>query len=759
MHRFSEKNLILKHFEKHPDIRLILSGIVVGLAGGYGAIAFRWLINIFQNFFYGDFGDPLRELSDDQFAALLRQVSDLRILLIPIVGGLIVGPLNYLWAREAKGHGVPEVMEAVALKGGMIRKRLSVVKALGSSISIASGGSVGREGPIVQIGASLGSAFGQLAKFRKEDLKTMVGCGAAAGIAATFNAPIAGVFFALEVIMADFKIKAITPIVISSVIATVVSHFYLGNTPSFLVPTYTLVSVWEFPIYAVLGVLSAFVGLGFILVLYKAEDLFDRFRAIPEYLKPCVGGAIIGVIGLFCVEVYGVGYDSINLALKGKMALQMLLLLLIMKALATAITLGSGGSGGVFAPSLFLGAMVGGVVGHAANHLFPAITADPGAYSLVGMGCVVAATTHAPISAIIILFEMTNTYAIILPLMLSCVVSVTFIRFLKRESIYTIKLIRRGVDLGEGMETKMLRSISVQTVMHRKYEIVREDMSLEEFMRLIPQSGHVTYPVVTREGKLYGIISLPDFQDYVTMGYITRFVLVKEVAESHFLTLMPQHNLLDALRILGSSNAEQIPVLSKDGELEGMLSREDLLRAYYQALQPETGTEAAEKTGGESPAVNGFPQNLIVEDLQGASMEEAVDELLAVLSKTDVLQDRDIEGVKKQVLEREALASTVIAEGFAAPHARLENLSDVVAVFGYSRQGIAFGSEGGPVHSILLFLSPLHRPKAHLDFLRYLGVLLQREGVLASLTTCGDRAALAGILNEIRKNAGDSSAE
>jgi len=333
-------------------------------------------------------------------------------------------------------------MEAVALKGGVIRKRVVFVKTLVSAISISTGGSVGREGPIVQIGSAIGSTLGQLLKVSQDRMRALVGCGAAAGIAATFNAPIAGSMFALEVILGDFGLATFSPIVISSVVATAVSRAFLGDIPAFIVPAYELVSAWEFPLYFVLGLFCAAGGVTFTKVLYRIEDLFDDFK-FPEYLKALIGGMILGAGGLFFPQVLGVGYGAIDLALMQKLAWWLFLVLAVVKMLATAITIGSGGSGGIFAPSLFLGAMAGAFFGAVVHQLFPGMTASPGAYSLVGMGAVVSATTHGPLTAILILFEMTGNYKIILPLMLSCIVATIFARQLMKESIYTLKLVRR----------------------------------------------------------------------------------------------------------------------------------------------------------------------------------------------------------------------------------------------------------------------------------------------------------------------------
>jgi CIC family chloride channel protein len=368
--QFFEKFSNLKQIPANEHTIMVILAVIVGAAGGLGAVGFRYLISIFQTLAYGGENDLLQ---------LVVNLPWYYRVTIPVIGGLIVGPLVYFFAREAKGHGVPEVMEAVAIKGGVIRKRVVVVKTLASAISISTGGSVGREGPIVQIGSAIGSALGQFMKVSADRMRILVGCGAAAGIAATFNAPIAGSMFALEIILGDFGLATFSPIVISSVVATAVSRAYLGDTPAFIVPVYELVSAWELPMYLFLGLFCALVGITFTKTLYRIEDLFDEIK-FPEYLKGIIGGLFLGVASLVFPQILGVGYGAIDMALMQQMAWWLLLVLVPAKILATSITIGSGGSGGIFAPSLFLGAMAGGVFGAVVHQLFPNITASPGAY-------------------------------------------------------------------------------------------------------------------------------------------------------------------------------------------------------------------------------------------------------------------------------------------------------------------------------------------------------------------------------------------
>ncbi|MCW9097733.1 MAG: chloride channel protein, partial [Ignavibacteriaceae bacterium] len=407
---------------------MIIVAIIIGMLAGFSAIGIRFLIKEISLLSFQGAGTFLENVLNTSWYW---------ILIIPAVGGLIVGPIIYYLAPEAKGHGVPEVMQAILLKGGNIRPRVAFIKAIASSISIGTGGSVGREGPIIQIGSSIGSMIGQFLRVPSKRLKTLVGCGAAAGIAAAFNAPIAGALFAVEIILMDFAIAQFSPIVIASVMATVVSHTFEGKFAAFMVPKYQLVSPQEIGFYFVLGALAGVVSYFFIKLLYWCEDLFDNKMKLPEYVNPAIGGVIVGIVALGFPQVMGVGYDTINMALYGKMVWYIAVVLIFAKILATSVTLGSGGSGGIFAPSLFMGAMLGYFFGYAVHSLFPNVTASPGAYALVAMGGLVAGTTRAPITAIIIVFELTNDYSIILPLMVTCIISLILSSRLTRESIYT----------------------------------------------------------------------------------------------------------------------------------------------------------------------------------------------------------------------------------------------------------------------------------------------------------------------------------
>lgn len=545
--------------------------VLIGLLGGFGAIGFRWLIRFIQEMAHPDWGGALDAL---------QQIPWYYKLVIPAAGGAIVGPLVYFGAREAKGHGVPEVMEAVALRGGRIRSRVVVVKSLASALSIGSGMSVGREGPIAQIGSAIGSTIGQRLKVNTHRLRTFVGCGAAAGIAATFNAPIAGAFFALEIILGDFALVQFSPIVIASVIATAISRQYLGDVPAFIVPPHTLTHPVELLFYAVLGVLTAVIGVVFVKTLYFSEDRFDDIP-IPDYVKPILGGLSVGVIGLAYPHIYGVGYEAIDEALSGVMAWQLLVVLVGVKILATSITLGAGGSGGVFAPSLFVGSMAGGAFGVMVNHLWPDLSGGSGAYALVAMGAVVSATTRAPITSILIIFELTNDYKLILPLMISCILSTLISAYLMKPSIYTLKLLRRGVDVHKGQEVNILRALKVGDARSNDFEAISPRTRLDELFVRLSNSGHSEFYVVDSEKQVQGVVPFDHIRNLLfDRDTPAGAIVAYDLARTDLPALTDDVTLDRVMLLFGQYRVDAFPVVDRKNRLIGVIDREHVMDAY-----------------------------------------------------------------------------------------------------------------------------------------------------------------------------------
>jgi CIC family chloride channel protein len=549
--------------------------LLVGVGAGLGAIAFRYMILGFTHLFTGH-----RDYSAVGHAAnpLVPGLGIWFVVLAPVIGGLIYGPLVARFAPEARGHGVPEVMLAVNRLGGRIRPQVPIVKSLASAVCIGSGGSVGREGPIVQIGSAIGSVTGQLFGLPESQLRLLVACGAAGGISATFNAPIAGVFFALELILRNFQTQSFGLVVLSSVTADAIGRAAFGNHPFLSLPAFNFSSPLELVLYAGLGVLATGVGLAFVRVLYAGEDVADRLWRGPDWLRPAAGGILLGLLLLAVPQMYGVGYPVLQQAVGGHYVILVLLALLAAKILATSLTMWIGGSGGVFAPTLFMGAMLGSAYGAVAHHLLPHLAAAPGAYGLVGMGAVFAAAARAPITAVIIIFELTGDYRIILPLMFAIVVATALSAALSRDTIYTLKLRRRGIDIDQPQATSLMAQITVAEAMGKPPRPLRPDQPLREVIKRFAAERSDSLPIIDDHGSLLGVIAVVDVERAISQDTdeTTRAaVLARAVPD-----LRADESLEDAVVALASTDNDGVPVLGDDDQLIGWLTHRRLLRAY-----------------------------------------------------------------------------------------------------------------------------------------------------------------------------------
>lgn len=563
---------LIRGIRRSDTAFLLIFAVLTGVGAGYGAVIFRWLIHFITHVFF-DGGETA-------FSFLGKYY----VLIIPAIGGLLVGLITHFLAPETKGHGVPEVILAIDKQGGRIRFRVALIKAIVSSISIGSGGSVGREGPIVQIGSSLGSSMGQIFSLSREKIRILVACGAGGGIAATFNAPLAGIFFALEVIMRDYSPRHISSIVLSSVIATVVSRNYLGNNPAFVIPAYQMHSAWEILFYMAFGLLAAVTGFLFIRVLYRTEDLFN-ILPVPKYIYPAIGGLLVGAIGLWYPQIFGVGYETIELALYGKITALLAVALLFAKLVATSLTLGSGGSGGVFAPSLFIGAMLGVAFSKLSLILFPNVGIEPGASALIGMAAVFAAAANAPISSILFLFELTGDYKIILPLMAAVIIAYLVIRRISSESIYTLKLVRRGHDITTQRKSDLLEYVLVEEAMSTKVISVSEDMLVEKTGLMIKNTRHRGFPVVDKDNKLCGMVTHKDINRSIANGLGKH--PISEVMTKDVITCNPDENLRQALEKLGTKNIGRAPVVDPKypDTIVGIITRKNIISAIHDYMK------------------------------------------------------------------------------------------------------------------------------------------------------------------------------
>lgn len=572
---------LLKKLQPSPTQFLILLSVVVGSATAFGAIGFIALIKYFNSLFFEQ-GD----------AILTHTVGFSRIggykwylPLIPALGGLMVGPLVYRFAKEAKGHGVPEVMNSVARLGGIIRPRVAAVKTVASAICIGSGGSAGREGPIIQIGSAIGSTIGQWFHLTGGRVKILVGCGAAAGISAVFNAPIAGVFFSLEIILGDYAIKTFSPVIIASVVASVITRTFMGDHPAFEVPDYSLVSAWEIPLYIAMGSIIGGIGVGFTRGLDEIEDLFDKLKMV-DWAKPAIGGLLMGGIAIFYPQVLADGYETIRLTLMGNMGLALMVILIGIKMVATCLTLGSGNSGGIFAPALFMGAVAGGAFGYIVHLAFPGVTATPGAYALVGMAAMVAGTTHAPMTAMLIIFEMTSDYRIILPLMVAVVFSALVAGRLFPYSIYTIKLFKRGIDIRQGKDINVLRSHTVAEVIDTEFDVIPASMNLHDIFRHIETSKESYYVVNDKSGNLKGVISLQAIRNLLSQHALDYLVIAQDMVPPETVVIMKTDSLEQAHKVFGQHDFKLLPVVTHDNphKVIGVIRKESLIDSYNRWL-------------------------------------------------------------------------------------------------------------------------------------------------------------------------------
>ncbi len=598
MRRWSRRfSYVLDRYQPSEGTLLLILSIIIGLVTGFAAVLFIKLIDWITEF---SFGDVPAYLDWGRWW----------IILVPVIGSLISGPIIAFFASEAKGHGVPEVMQAMVLKGGRIRPRVAVAKIAASSVCIGTGGSAGREGPIVQVGSTFGSTMGQLFRMSDRRIRNLVACGAAAGIAATFNAPIAGVAFAIEVLVGDLTVSVISNVVIAAVTAAVVSQAFLGADPAFFIPTYQLNSPVEIIFYAILGVMTGFMGVLFIKVLYGAEDIFDNWERVPMWVRPAVGALLLGIVGfvyppllvkmgitpelahwgLPVIEnlphIFGAGFDTIEAALTGPLPWLLLISLLFLKLLATSLTLGSGNSGGVFAPALFMGAMLGGLFGLAVDMLFPSIALNPGAYALAGMAGVFVGAARAPLTAILIAFEMSNDYKVILPLMAVTIFSLVVAHRLFPESIYTLKLARRGLRLRFGRDVDVLDGVLVSEVMTKNPPTVYENDSIAELESYFLATHHHGAMVLDENERLVGIITLQDLERCLNEVEDCKTLKVKDVMTKSLLVTYPDETIGDALQRMAVRDIGRMPVVERDDpqKLLGAIRRSDITRAYQRGI-------------------------------------------------------------------------------------------------------------------------------------------------------------------------------
>lgn len=552
--------------------KLVILSVGVGMISGVSAFLFKHLIDGVHRLCC------MSPRSPEFFSHWYRP-------LLPAAGGLLTGFLIFHFAKEAKGHGVTEVIFSLRRGGGRIRPRVALVKSIASALTIGTGGSAGPEGPIIQIGATVGSTVGQWMNLSPPYLKTLVAAGAAGGIAAVFNAPIGAVIFAMEVLLRDFT-QGFSMVVLSSVTASVTSHLLLGDNIFLQTPSFGIEHPAELGLYLVLGVLAAPLAKGVVKILIVVEEFFERLRKIPEPLKPMIGGFSVGLLGLFIPMILGAGYaEATSVLLTGndplRWSLPFLLLLMIGKIFSTSVTLGSGGSGGLLMPSLFIGAMMGSFFGNLARLLFPTI-ASSGAYGLVGMGLIFACVVQAPFTAIVMMFEITHDYKIVIPMMFSVTVTMLMSRQIGAIGLDAHVLLKRGVRLDEGGHRDPLVDVAVGEVMVKKVDVISPDMTLEKLTAFIKQNSHTGFPVVNAEGEVLGLITYIEVHRALSSDPFVKELSAEKFMRKEIPSLFPQGNLADAVKKMQEFQVDRLPVVDPGSKrLVGILTRSNILAAYH----------------------------------------------------------------------------------------------------------------------------------------------------------------------------------
>ena len=572
------------------DRRFIILVPLTGLLTGLASTALIRLLGQVQKGFWGD-GKHLLEPA--------LALPWWHRLMAPMIGGVLIG-LLMLWAkRPIVGTGTAGIIEAVAKKSGVLPGGETLLGALATLLTVGSGGSLGREAPLVQSGATIGSLLARRMGLSGQRIKILLACGAASGIAAAYNAPIGGALFGLEVILGNFALESFGPVVVSTAIATVVSRLLSGAYHAYQPPLLpSLVSSWELGHYLLMGLALGLAGVLFLWSVRGAARGFERLP-IPPPLKPLVGFGLVGAIGIGFPHVLGNGYDTVDLVLHGSLPLLLVLALPFLKTLATAATAGSGGAGGMFTPTLFVGAMLGSAYGTWAHSLSPLQTASPIVYALVGMGAMLAATTQAPLTAILMIFELTGDYEILVPLMFACGVSIIVARLLGGRSQYTAALEDRGVRIGGRIEELVMDTINVSEVMREGAPAVREDEPLENVVRRMIDGGRKELYVVGEDGTFKGAITLAEMSEPLTNPEKLRSLTAGQVAYRDLPTLHPDEKLSEAIGRWSQLSRDRLPVVEADGRYRGELSAGDILFLYSQeVLHKEARLARFDRSGG-----------------------------------------------------------------------------------------------------------------------------------------------------------------
>ena len=569
--------------------RWIFIGIAIGMVSGFGAILFSFLLQRGTQFFMVDLVALILPRNAREISLFGIPISRWMILGIPALGGLLSGFLVFRFAPEAEGHGTDAMIESFHRKKGIVRKRVPIIKTIASAITIGSGGSAGKEGPIAQIGSGFASFFASLLKMDERNRRIMLLAGAAGGLGAIFKAPLGSALFATEVLYRrpEFEFEGIIPCILSSIVGYTVFTSYYGWETIYHIPKFPFTPN-ELFFYGIFGILCAAVGFFYIHFFYGMRNQFFRRIRVPTPLKPAIGGLMLGGLAFFLPQVLGGGNEWVQSAIDGKLAVELMLVLVFAKIFATSFTISSGGSGGVFAPSLFIGSMLGGFYGHLCSTLFPHWVTHPSAFVFVGMGGFFAGVAKVPIASLIMVAEMTGGYSLIVPLM---VVSTISYLLLGETSLYE-KQVSTRVDspahVGD-FAINILEHIFVKQAIppDRKVETIPEGMRFEEIMKFIVHSNQSNFPVVDGVGELKGILSLTDLRRVMLEKEVHRLIVAKDLATLDVLTVTPMDNLNTALKKMTQAEIRELPVVSNEepGRVISMLSRKDIIRVYHDEVE------------------------------------------------------------------------------------------------------------------------------------------------------------------------------
>ncbi|HUT50645.1 MAG TPA: chloride channel protein [Alphaproteobacteria bacterium] len=577
----------LRRFRRNNQVVLAVMAVVLGVSAAYGAIGFRYLIAFVQ---WGAFATDAEQLLGG-----LNDLPAWRIVLAPVVGGLVVGLFLRYATHDKRSLGVADVIEAAALHGGRMHLTRALQGAFVNAASIGAGASTGREGPVVHLGASIAAWFAKRFNLPRASALTLLGCGVAAAVAASFNAPLAGVFFALEVVVGHYALSAFAPIVIASVIGTMISRAHYGDFPAFIMPGTLTVSAWEFGIFAILGIASAGVAFLFMRSIFNMQNLAAKIPG-PVWAKPAYAGLVLGLIALLFPQVLGVGYGVTDQAIRGLLTFELLISLLFIKIFATALCIGFGFGGGVFSPSLVVGAMLGGVFGAAAAAIAPVPASGIGVYSIVGMGAVAGAVLGAPISTVLIVFELTGDYKVTIAVMVAVALASIILQQFGGRSFFHWQLKRRGVKFAGGREHDHLRAMPARRVMVREFATVGPGTHLAELRRRIARAPHGVLFVVDGDERLMGIIALSDMSDALFDHSLDKLIKANDLVRTPRTVLSQNNTLYEAMGAFGPAGDPYLAVVTdkETMRLVGVLLERDFMLAQQRAMLKARAEERGE---------------------------------------------------------------------------------------------------------------------------------------------------------------------